>query len=112
MTGSPALFQGVCEDHQASVLRALQPVHPERGGAEGRQQHQQHGGGSAARAGHRGRRTQPSQQAAGGLSPTCPPPSRAPPRLHLASFHPPPLQKQVNPFTSRIYFKMVYVIVS
>lgn len=61
------LFQGVCQDHQASVHGAIQPVHPERGCSQRHFQHQQRCGGAAARAGHHQRRPLSAEQAAGGL---------------------------------------------
>lgn len=45
-------FQGVCQDHQASLHSAVQPLHPERGRSQRHSQHQQRGGGAASRAGH------------------------------------------------------------
>lgn len=61
-------FQGVRQDHQASLHRTIQPVHPERGRPQGHSQHQQRGGGAPARAWHHRRRPLPTEQAAGCLT--------------------------------------------
>lgn len=45
-------LQGVCQDHQASLHSAVQPLHPERGCAKGHSQHQQRGGGASTWARH------------------------------------------------------------
>lgn len=61
-------FQGVCQDHQASLHSPIQPLHPECGRAKRHSQHQQRGGGASTWAWHRRWRPQPAEQAAGCLT--------------------------------------------
>ena len=61
-------FQGVCQDHQATLHSPIQPLHPECGCAKRHTQHQQRGGGAATRARHRRWRPQPTEQTAGCLT--------------------------------------------
>lgn len=61
-------FQGVCQDHQASLHSPIQPLHPECGCAKRHSQHQQRGGGTSTRAWHRRWCPQPAEQAAGCLT--------------------------------------------
>lgn len=61
-------LQGVCQDHQASLHSAVQPLHPERGCSKGHSQHQQRGGGASTWARHHRWRPLQAEQADGRLT--------------------------------------------
>lgn len=97
-------FQGICQDHQASLHSAIQPLHPECGCSKRHSQHQQRGGGASTWPRHHRWRPLSAEQAAGRL--TDPHSSRHyPPAVHrclLCRPQAPLYTAYVSPFVSTV----------